>query len=93
QDIGYLLDEDAKKYIIELGIVMGITMEKNINDIDIKLERRENIISMDIPPELHQIFENKEIKEGDKVSTLFYRISPYSQVIILGKIWKIAETI
>jgi hypothetical protein len=88
-DLGNYLNEMPDKYIITQGYVLKYYPKDLIPEIDIKIDDGGYILNIDIPPEVFPEVEKLQIKEGDRVSALFYRQGPYSQAYFLGKIWKL----
>jgi len=89
QDVGYLFDDKPEKYLIHTGKIYSDYKNQAIPDLDVKLDNQYYILSIDIPPELIEKVENLNLRKEDRVSVLFYRIGPYSQIFILGNIWKL----
>ena len=89
QDLGSLLGQETEKYLLHTGTIKDLILEKEMSDIDIELDYPKTIISINIPPELREKFNKMNLSKNERVSVIVYRNGPYSQILILGKIWKL----
>ncbi|MEE9378405.1 MAG: hypothetical protein V3V33_10255 [Candidatus Lokiarchaeia archaeon] len=90
QDVGYLFGETPEKYQILTSKFEKIDENPYISEIWIKRDKVPYGLFIDIPTNLLPQVKALRLKKGDLISTLIYRRSPFSPVIILGKIWKIS---
>lgn len=88
-DLGVMLGQESQKYLLHTGVVNDLSLEGYFPEIDIKLDYPETIISADLPPELSRYVHDLKLSIKDRISAILYRNGPYSQVFILGKIWKL----
>lgn len=89
QDYGFNIGEQPESYLILIAEFIKIDDKSYFPELWIRRSEPPYFLYIDIPPENLIKIKNLKLVKGDKISILIYRLSPYVQAYILGRVWKL----